>query len=113
MDRENKLIQNIERLHTTELGIERIGRNLSLSDEDVVKWCKERMLSPEATFTKMGKNWYVREGGYCITVNAGSYTIITAHKEKELRLKPNVTSYDILSNYYGDYDEDGRLRSRH
>lgn len=113
MDRENELIQNIERLHTTELGIERIGRNLSLSDEDVVKWCKERMLSPEATFTKMGKNWYVREGGYCITVNANSYTIITAHKEKELRLKPNVTSYDILSNYYGDYDEDGRLRSRH
>lgn len=24
-----------------------------------------------------------------------------------------VTSYDILSNYYGDYNEDGRLRSRH
>lgn len=107
------LLKNLDRIHTTELGIERIGRNLSLNAEDVLEWCRERIQSPEAAVTRRGKNWYVREGGFCITVNAGSYTIITAHKEKEPRLKPNVTSYDILSNYYGDYNEDGRLRSQH
>ena len=107
------LLKNLDRLHTTKLGIERIGRNLSLNTEDVEEWCKERIQSPEAAVTRRGKNWYVRAGGCCITVNAGSYTIITAHKEKEIRLKPNVTSYDILSNYYGNYNEDGRLSSQH
>lgn len=33
--------------------------------------------------------------------------------EKENRLNPNISAYDVLSNYYGDYNEDGRLRSRH
>lgn len=112
-EKQNDLLKNLDRLHTTELGIERIGRNLSLNGTEVMEWCRERIKSPEAAFTKIGKNWYVREGGFCITVNAGSYTIITAHREKEARPKTSVTAYDILSNYYGDYDEDGRLRSQH
>lgn len=82
MDRENELMHNLEKIHTTELGIERIGRNLTLNAEDIIGWCKERIQSPKATSIKKGKNWYVREGGYCITINADSYTIITAHREK-------------------------------
>lgn len=78
-----EFFKNLDRLHTTELGKERIGRNLSLNAEDVVEWCWERIQSPKATFTRRGKNWYVREGEFCITVNAGSYTIITVHKEKK------------------------------
>ena len=31
---------------------------------------------------RQGKNWYVRINSCVITVNASSYTIITAHKEK-------------------------------
>lgn len=88
MEKGNDLLKNIESIHTTKLGIERIERNLSLNGAEVVEWCKERIQSPDAVFTRRGKNWYVREGGYCITVNAGSYTIITAHREKEVRLKP-------------------------
>ena len=83
MEMENDLLQNLDRLHTTELGIVRIGRNLSLNGTEVVEWCRERIQSPEAVFTRIGKNWYVRAGGICITVNAGSYTIITAHREKD------------------------------
>lgn len=113
MEKVNELLNHLDRLHTTELGVERIQRNLSLNAEDVLVWCKERIQSPEATFTRRGKNWYVRVDGHCITINANSYTIITAHKEKEVRLNPNVSAYDVLSNYYGDYNEDGRLRSRH
>lgn len=77
----NELIENIERLHTTEMGVERIKRNLSLADDDVVEWCRSRILDKRAAIARQGKNWYIRIDGAVITVNAGSYTIITAHRE--------------------------------
>ena len=78
----NELIENIDKLHTTEMGVDRISRNLNLGDIDVVAWCKTRILDKDAAITKQGKNWYVRIDDCVITVNASSYTIITAHKEK-------------------------------
>lgn len=78
----NSLISNIEKLHTTELGVQRICKNLSLDTDDVVAWCKENIQNPNATIIRKGKNWYVNINGCVITVNAVSYTIITAHKEK-------------------------------
>ena len=36
MDTGRDLIQNLEQIHTTELGVLRIQRNLSLDAEDVV-----------------------------------------------------------------------------
>jgi hypothetical protein len=78
----NDLLLNIDKVHTTAMGAERIRRNLSLADtEDVVLWCKRQIENPDA-ITRAGKNWYVRGEGFVITVNAGSYTIITAHREK-------------------------------
>lgn len=79
MSGENELLENLDKLHTTELGIERIRRNLSLDVEDVVKWCREQVNSAQAEISRKGKNWYVRVDGCVITVNAYSYTIITAH----------------------------------
>ena len=78
----NDLLQNLDKLHTTPMGVDRIRRNLGLGDviPDVVAWCKNQIESPEATITRKGKNWYCRIGGCVITVNAYSYTIITAHK---------------------------------
>ncbi|SFW12088.1 DUF3781 domain-containing protein [Ruminococcus flavefaciens] len=79
----SELINNIDKLHTTELGEVRIKRNLSLECSDTVKWCRYRILSPEAVIGRRGKNWYITVNGCIITVNAYSYTIITAHKRKE------------------------------
>ncbi len=79
----NDLINNISNLHTTPMGVERIKKNLGLSDSDPVEWCKERILSKNAEIELKGKNWYitVREPISCtITVNKYSFTIITAHK---------------------------------
>lgn len=76
------LIENIEKIHTTEMGVDRIRKNLGLGDVDVVAWCKTKILDKNAFITRQGKNWYVRIEGSVITVNASSYTIITAHKEK-------------------------------
>ncbi len=76
----NALIENIDKLHTTEMGVERIKRNLGIETEDVVEWCKMRILDKDAVIERRGKNWYVQIDNCEITVNAGSYTIITAHK---------------------------------
>ncbi len=78
----NDLIENINKLHTTEMGVERIKRNLQVETDDIVQWCKVQILDDDATIERIGKNWYVTIGKYKITVNAHSYTVITAHKIK-------------------------------
>jgi len=81
-DNKCKLILNLDKLHTTELGIGRIKKNLSIDADDVVKWCRDKILNSNAIITRKGKNWYIDIGNCEITVNAYSYTIITAHKIK-------------------------------
>ncbi len=83
MNIDNELLKNLNKLHTTELGIKRIKRNLSLDTDNVADWCKNEISSANAVITRKGKNWYVNADNYIITVNASSYTIITAHKEKK------------------------------
>lgn len=78
----NPLIENIGKLHTTEMGEDRIRRNLQLEAEDVVQWCSTQILNESASIERAGKNWYVTVSGCRITINAHSYTIITAHKLK-------------------------------
>ena len=78
-----ELLENMDQVHTTEMGITRIKRNLALDTDEVVEWCKEKIQSEAAVITRNGKNWYVSIEGCIITVNAYSYTIITAHKMKD------------------------------
>lgn len=78
----NELLENLDKLHTTELGAIRIKQNLSLETDDVVGWCKTKTSSPKAVIERKGKNWYVTVEGCIITIHAYRYTIITAHKEK-------------------------------
>lgn len=77
----SELLNHLDELHTTELGIVRIRKNLSLDIDDVVAWCKDKINSAHAIITRRGKNWYVDVEDLVITVNAHSYTIITAHRE--------------------------------
>lgn len=79
----NALIENIDRVHTTEMGVGRIRKNLGLGAIDVVEWCRERILDENAIIERNGKNWYVMIDDSVITVNASCYTIITAHKGKK------------------------------
>lgn len=78
----NELLENLDKLHTTQLGVSRIKRNLSLDTGDVAGWCKMKAVSPDAVIERNGKNWYVTIDGCTITINAYSFTIITAHREK-------------------------------
>ena len=75
----NDLIKNLDQLHTTQMGVERIKRNLNLQTDDVAVWCTEAIEHADVMI-KQGKNWYVYRGGAVMTVNAHSYTVITAHK---------------------------------
>ena len=80
----NDLLTNLDKLHTTELGIERVRKNLSLDvldTADVVAWCKQKTKNAYNIIRK-GKNWYVCADGVILTINAHSFTIITAHKDK-------------------------------
>lgn len=74
------LINNINKLHTTKLGVSRIKRNLSIN-EDVVNYCIKIILDKNSNIYKKGKNYYCKNGNIKITINSYSYTIITAHKE--------------------------------
>ena len=76
----NDLIENIDNLHTTDMGAERIKRNLQIETDDIIQWCKVRILSKNSEIDRIGKNWYIIADNCRITVNAHSYTIITAHK---------------------------------
>ena len=78
----NDLLNNIDKMHTTEMGVQRIKRNLCLNTVDAVDWCKKQILSAK-TIYRTGKNWYAETEHCIITVNAHSYTIITAHRKSQ------------------------------
>ncbi len=75
-----ELKDNLDNLHTTEMGAERIKKNLALEMDDVVTWCRTQIADKESVISRKGKNWYIETPKCRITVNANSYTIITAHK---------------------------------
>lgn len=79
----NSLLANIDKIHTTELGIKRIKNNLHLETYDVVSYCKDKVLKKGTLIYQKGKNWYCEIDSIRITINAYNYSIITAHIIKQ------------------------------
>ena len=77
---ENELLENLGRRNTTEIGVIRIKKNISLNVENVIEKKKKKISLSNAEITRKGKNWYITIDNCIITVNAYSYTVITAHK---------------------------------
>ena len=75
-----ELILNLAKLHTTELGVGRIKRNLGLDTDDIVAWCKQKIKNHRCSVVRRDKNWYSCIGDCETTVDTHSYSIITAHK---------------------------------
>ena len=82
MEDKQILLNNIDEIHTTEMGVIRIKKNLKLDTEDVVEYCKDKVLHKNCNIYKQGKNWYCEIDNIKITINSYSYTIITAHMIK-------------------------------
>ena len=74
------LLENIDKIHTTEMGIGRIQKNLGISDEPV-NYCISKLKQDNSIVSKEGKNYYVDVDDCRITINSSSFTIITAHKK--------------------------------
>lgn len=73
------LFENITKIHTTEMGGERIQKNLEINDEPV-SYCISKLKKDDSVVRKEGKNFYVEVDDCIITINSSSFTIITAHK---------------------------------
>lgn len=82
MEDKQILLNNIDKVHTTEMGIDRIKKNLKLDTNDVIDYCKNKVLDKNCNIYRQGKNWYCEIDNIKITINSYSYTIITAHKLK-------------------------------
>ncbi len=73
-----ELINNIDKVHTTKLGVDRIKKNLNING-DVITYCKSIILNKDSVISIKGKNYYCKLNNIIITINRKSYTIITAH----------------------------------
>ena len=73
------LLSNVDKFHTTKMGIDRIRKNLKLDTNNVVEYCKNKVLDKNSNIYKQGKNWYYEIDNIKITINSYSYIIITAH----------------------------------
>lgn len=74
------LIENIDKIHTTEMGVGRIQKNLGIKNEPV-SYCISKLKQDDSVVSKEGKNYYVEADDCIITINSSSFTIITAHKK--------------------------------
>ena len=55
MEDKQILLDNISKVHTTEMGIDRIKKNLKLNTNDVVEFCKNKILDKNCNIYKQGK----------------------------------------------------------
>ena len=76
------VIKNIDKVHTTHLGEERIKNNLNIMNIDIVKYIKNKINDKKSVIYKKGKNYYCEVEKIIITINSYNYCIITAHKCK-------------------------------
>jgi hypothetical protein len=74
-------LNNLNKVRITELGTERVKKNLALEVDDIVEWCRQKIVNADQ-IVRRGKNWYVYFENVIITVNANSFTAITAHVKR-------------------------------
>ena len=70
MEDKKILLDNIDKIHTTEMGIDRIKRNLKIDTADVVEYCKNKVLDKNCNIYKQGKNWYCEVENTKITIRS-------------------------------------------
>ena len=83
MNEKEILINNINKIHTTHMGLDRIKKNLKLDNYDIIEYIKNIIKTKDTITYKKGKNYYCETDNIIITINSYSYTIITAHIKKK------------------------------
>lgn len=82
MNTKDEFFIAIDKLHTTKLGEERIRKNLNLSENTGPVEYLKGLIRAGGEISRVGKNFYFSAESVLITINAGSSTIITAHRKK-------------------------------
>lgn len=57
------VLENIKKIHTTEMGIDRIKKNLQLNlnkKEEIVNYCKKKIIDDKSNIYKKGKTIIVK-----------------------------------------------------
>ena len=80
MNEKQILLANLNKIRTTESGAARIRKNLNLDIDDTVAFCKKKVSATDCFVFRQGKNYYCLIDDIRFTINANSYTMITAHK---------------------------------
>lgn len=80
--KDEELLCDIEKIHTTEQGAERIRNNMSADIPDADRWCRDKIADYSSVIRK-GKNLYYTCEDCVITVNAKSCTVITVHPKRK------------------------------
>ena len=57
MEDKKILLDNIDKIHTTDMGVDRIRNNLKTDTADVVVYCKNMVSDKNCNIYKHGKNW--------------------------------------------------------
>lgn len=73
------ILSNIDKIHTTTLGLKRISKNLNIKEEESISYCKKVIKRKDTKIYKDGKNYYCENKNIKITINSYNYSIITAH----------------------------------
>lgn len=60
MEDQKLLLDHLDKLHTTEMGIGRIKKNLKTDVADVVEYCKSKVLDKSCNIYRQGKTGIVR-----------------------------------------------------
>ena len=58
MNEKEILINNINKIHTTHLGLDRIKKNLKLDNYDIIEYIKNIIKNKDTIIYKKGKNYY-------------------------------------------------------
>ena len=82
MEYKEILINNINKIHTTELGHLRIFKATNLKENEDILWIKECIYDNNSLINKRGKNYYVINNNYEIYINSYNYSVITVKKLK-------------------------------
>lgn len=81
METDNELLNNLDQLHHAVTSSVTNDKFLFMRTAPSSVVCRTKISSDNAVITRKGKNWYAAVEDCIITVNAYSYTLITAHKQ--------------------------------
>lgn len=95
VDDKAQLLNHLDQIHTTAMGVGRIKKNLRLNTSDVIAYCRNLLLAENCHVYRKGKNWYCKMGNVQLTINASSYTVITAHIVK----RQDISSIAPTTNF--------------